>query len=632
MPGGTGSCPLAAARGRGRREPLAAARPRGWPGPGSRQRRAPLRCPVLRAPGCPRCPVLCPPVSSRSPVLRPPGSPARSRRRRSGSRGGTAGEERARGGWKVPVARRGRSYPGLGGVSRFPDSPGGVIPVWMEYPGFPDSPGGVIPVWLEYPGFHEHREELSRFGWIIPVSIGTGRSYPGLLELPDDFRVYGWELSRNFPGSPGGVIPVWVEYPGFHGHREELSRFGWNIPVSMGTGRSYPGLGGISRFPWTPGGVIPLWLEHPGFQTHREELSRFGWSIPVSMGTGRSYPGLGGVSRFSRLTGRSFPGLAGASRTFPRSRSGWSIPVSRLTRRNYPGLTGASQSFPRSRFIPDVPRSNLWILRERPPPHHPRSWNPWNPAIPGPSPIQPCLSPPSPAPSARLDDPGWQIPNPGSQIPNPADPCQLPRPFSRREGKRIPRECRAWMDGAAFLALNPDPAPPPVPLLPHPKFPAGNSRLQLRIPWNSVAIRGGGIRRGHGGGGWGWEPLRCCRGKDSLDSLFQRDPCWECAAGNREFAAGNSLPPFPASLRGVVALGDIPKGKNLGKEGRAGKKKKKREVGGSFPLPKSQVGIFLGFFFPPLLPPLWKNPWNFLGVGVIFWEGGDPKWSHFPQQ
>ncbi|XP_048144099.1 uncharacterized protein LOC125317919 isoform X5 [Corvus hawaiiensis] len=620
MPGGTGSCPLAAARGRGRREPLAAARPRGWPGPGSRQRRAPLRCPVLRAPGCPRCPVLCPPVSSRSPVLRPPGSPARSRRRRSGSRGGTAGEERARGGWKVPVARRGRSYPGLGGVSRFPDSPGGVIPVWMEYPGFPDSPGGVIPVWLEYPGFHEHREELSRFGWSIPVSMDTGRSYPGL-----------GGVSR-FPWAPGGVIPVWVEYPGFHGHREELSRFGWIIPVSIGTGRSYPGLGGISRFPWTPGGVIPLWLEHPGFQTHREELSRFGWSIPVSMGTGRSYPGLGGVSRFSRLTGRSFPGLAGASRTFPRSRSGWSIPVSRLTRRNYPGLTGASQSFPRSRFIPDVPRSNLWILRERPPPHHPRSWNPWNPAIPGPSPIQPCLSPPSPAPSARLDDPGWQIPNPGSQIPNPADPCQLPRPFSRREGKRIPRECRAWMDGAAFLALNPDPAPPPVPLLPHPKFPAGNSRLQLRIPWNSVAIRGGGIRRGHGGGGWGWEPLRCCRGKDSLDSLFQRDPCWECAAGNREFAAGNSLPPFPASLRGVVALGDIPKGKNLGKEGRAGKKKKKREVGGSFPLPKSQVGIFLGFFFPPLLPPLWKNPWNFLGVGVIFWEGGDPKWSHFPQQ
>ncbi|XP_048144121.1 collagen alpha-2(IV) chain-like isoform X25 [Corvus hawaiiensis] len=298
MPGGTGSCPLAAARGRGRREPLAAARPRGWPGPGSRQRRAPLRCPVLRAPGCPRCPVLCPPVSSRSPVLRPPGSPARSRRRRSGSRGGTAGEERARGGWKVPVARRGRSYPGLGGVSRFPDSPGGVIPVWMEYPGFPDSPGGVIPVWLEYPGFHEHREELSRFGWIIPVSIGTGRSYPGLLELPDDFRVYGWELSRNFPGSPGGVIPVWVEYPGFHGHREELSRFGWNIPV---------------------------------FQTHREELSRSGWSIPVSMSTGRSYPGLGGLSRFPSAPGGVIPVC-------------WSFPtVSRLTGRSYPGLAGASR-------------------------------------------------------------------------------------------------------------------------------------------------------------------------------------------------------------------------------------------------------------------------------------------------
>ncbi|XP_041326992.1 uncharacterized protein LOC121355555 [Pyrgilauda ruficollis] len=343
----------------------------------------------------------------------------------------------------------------------------------------------------------------------------------------------------------GGSYPGFWSIPVFHLHRGQLSRF------SVGTGGSYPG------FPWAPGAVIPV------FRGHRGQLSRF------SFCTGRGYPGFWSIpvfhlhreqlSRLARAAGAVIP-VFGASRFSVGTGGG------------YPGFLEHRAQLSRflehpklshTPFPPETPRSSLGILREP----HPA---PGIPGMPGTSPIQPCLNPAPPAP------PAW--------IPNPESRRSFPGVFQPGMG-RISRECRAW---AAFLALNPNPDPAAGAASPKSQIPAGHSRLQLRIPWNSVAIRGG-TRRGHGEGQWGrgWEPLRCCRGKefrdsrDSLDRLFQRDPRWECA------------PSFPCfASRGWWHLGTtIPKGKNLGKRGKSG------ERGGGpesppVPLPKNQVGIF----------------------------------------
>ncbi|XP_053855426.1 uncharacterized protein LOC128819336 [Vidua macroura] len=392
--------------------------------------------------------------------------------------------------------------------------------------------------------------------------MGTGGSYP------------------DFPGAPGAVIPV------FHGHRGQLPRF------FMGTAGSYPGLLEHLGFPWAPGAVIPV------FHGHREQLSRF------SMDTEGSYPDFpwapGAVipvfhghreqlSRFSMDTGSSYPGLL-EHFGFPWA-PGAVIPVSRGTGSSYPGFLehpklSHTPSLPQRRRAPAFGCSGSHI------------------------PLREFLEFPGSPGRARFSRASAVLRrSPRSRIPDPGDPSQESRSW---EWGRVSRECRAW---AAFLALNPSPDPAAGAASPKSQIPAGHSRLQLRIPWNSVAIKGG-TRRGHGEGqcGRGWEPLRCCRGKefrdsrdsrDSRDRLFQRDPCWECAPGN-----GNALPPFPASLRGVGGTWGhpFPRGKIWEKEEKTGK----REGGGpeSPPVPSSQKSgwNFFGVFSPP---PLSENLWNF---------------------
>lgn len=104
---------------------------------------------------------------------------------------------------------------------------------------------------------------------------------------------------------------------------------------------------------------------------------------------------------------------------------------------------------------------------------------------------------------------------------------------------------------------------------------------------------------------------------------------WICFSSG--ICAGNAFPPLPASLRGVVALGDIqrwhlgtaipPPKKKFGKRGRVPSPLLS-------PLPESQVGIFLEYFPPSPLP---RNPWDFeesMELWGFFGGRGIPNRSH----